>query len=409
MGSPFFSRRMLTILVFGFSSGMPLALTGATLQAWMKTENVDLTTIGLFSLVGLPYAFKFVWAPLMDRFVPPFWGRRRSWVLLSQFALVLAIACLGFSDPVGHAFMTAFLAVIVSFFSASQDIVVDAYRTDLLGKKEQGPGAAIHIMGYRIAMLFSGAVALILADRLPWKMVYFIMAAAMGVGVLMSFLAPEPQEAPNPPKSLTDAIIFPFIEFFKRPGAVEILIFVVLYKLDVVIATALTTPFMMELGFTKTDIGAVTKGFGLVATILGTLTGGALMVRWGLRLSLWSFGIFQAVSGFSFAALATLGHHYPMMVVSIAAENFCSGMGTAAFSAFLMRLCDKRFTATQFALLTSLMALTRIIGGAPTGFLAKSVGWPLYFMISVAASVPGLLLLTRYSKWANAQEALREN
>lgn len=395
----FGNRRIAAVLLLGFSSGVPLALTGSTLQAWMATEKVDLTVIGLFALVGMPYALKFLWAPLMDRYVPPFLGRRRGWMMVAQLMLVAAIVAMGFSNPVEHPWWTAALAVAVAFASASQDIVIDAYRTEVLEKEEMGPGAAVYIMGYRIAMLFSGAVALILADHLPWKAVYMIMAAAMALGVLTSLFAPEPSLKVKPPKSVTEAVVLPFVEYFKRKGAFEILGFILLYKIDVVIATALMTPFMMELGFTKTDIGAVTKGFGLIATIVGTLTGGALMVRFGMLRSLWLFGLFQGVSGFSFYMLAHLGHNYPMMVTAIAAENFCSGMGTAAFSAFMMSICDKRYTATQYALLTSLMAVTRIIGQAPTGYMAKAWGWELYYLVSIAAMVPGLLLLTRYNKW----------
>lgn len=393
------SRRMLSVLLLGFSSGIPLALTGATLQAWMTSEKVDLTLIGIFSLVGLPYTLKFVWSPLMDRYVPPFLGRRRGWMIAAQMALIASIATMAFLNPVTAPTTLAAVAFVVAFFSASQDIVVDAYRTEVLETEELGMGAGCYIMGYRIAMLVSGAIALILADHMPWKNVYLIMAAAMLVGVLTTLCSPEPRVEGKPPQSLIDAVVLPFVEFFKRPGVLEILAFIILYKLDVVVTTAMTTPFMLQTGFTKTDIGAVNKGFGLVATIIGTLTGGALMPRLGMRGSLWFFGVFQGVSGLSFVALAHMGHHYPMMITAIALENFCSGMGTAAYSAFLMSLCDKRFTATQYALLTSLMAFTRVLAGVPTGFLAKNVGWEVYFIIATSLMIPGLLLLTRYKKW----------
>ncbi|MCM2321731.1 MAG: AmpG family muropeptide MFS transporter [Oligoflexia bacterium] len=397
--SAFGNRRTAAVLALGFSSGVPLALTGATLQAWMKTENVDLTVIGLFSLVGIPYTLKFLWAPLMDRFVPPFLGRRRGWMLISQLLLVLGVIALAFSDPARFPALTATICLGVAFFSSSQDIVIDAYRTEILEKDETGPGAALYIMGYRIAVLVSGAVALILADHMPWKLVYLIMACTMGVGILTSFLAPDPKVPAKPPKSIGDAVVLPFVEFFKRRGAVEILAFIVLYKLDVVVAQALMTPFLMDLGFTKTDIGTVTKGFGLVATILGTLFGGAMLVKLGMLRSLWFFGLLQGLAGFSFMTLARLGHHYPMMVTAIAVENICSGMGTAAFAAFMMSICDKRYTATQYALLTSLMAITRVMGSALTGYMAKAWGWELYYLASILVAIPGLLLLLRYSKW----------
>lgn len=402
--SAFSSPRILWVLLLGFSSGIPLALTGTTLQAWMQAEHIDLRVIGVFSLVGLPYTVKYLWAPLMDRFVPPFLGRRRGWILVCQGALALAIAALAFSDPAGATTLVASLALAVAFFSASQDIVVDAYRTDLLLPDERGPGASAYILGYRVAMLTSGAVALILADRLPWKTVYLLMAASLLVGAAATLLAPEPAADAPPPADLREAVVEPFVEFFRRPGVLGLLVFLVLYKLDVVMANALTTPFLLELGFTKTDIGAVTKGAGMLATIFGAFVGGGVVARWGMERALWLFGVLQAVSGLSFAALARLGHHYPMMVTAIGVENLCAGMGTAAYAAFLMSLCDKRFSATQYALLTSLMALTRVVAGAPTGFLATALGWQGYFLVATAAGLPALALLPGYRRWVRADE-----
>jgi PAT family beta-lactamase induction signal transducer AmpG len=399
----FTSWRMAVVLLLGFSSGLPLALTATTLQAWMKSENVDLTVIGLFSLVGLPYALKFLWAPAMDRFVPPLLGRRRGWMLIAQIALIVATASMAFSDPALFPVATAIIAGLIAFFSASQDNVVDAYRTDLVDKDEVGPAAALHITGYRIGMLVSGAVALILSDHMTWREVYLLMATAMFIGVAASLFAPEPKQVGTPPRTMVEAVVNPFVEYFKRQGAVEILLFIILYKIDVVIATAMTTPFLLEIGFTRTDIGAVTTGFGLVATLVGTLVGGALILRLGIQRSLWTFGISQGISGLSFMLLARVGHDYPTMIAAITIENFCAGMGTAAFTAFMMSICDKRFTATQYALLTSVMALSRVLGSTPTGHLAKVLGWEQYFLLSVLAMVPGLLLLTRYSKWRFAE------
>jgi PAT family beta-lactamase induction signal transducer AmpG len=399
----FGSRRIFFVLLLGFSSGIPLALTGSTLQAWMASEGVDLAVIGVFSLVGLPYAVKYLWAPVMDRFVPPFLGRRRGWMLVTQGALLLAVTAMAFSTPAAAPGVLAILSLLVAFFSASQDIVVDAWRTEVLAPEELGPGAGVHILGYRVAMLTSGAIALILADRMPWRLVYLLMAGSLAVGIAASLLAPEPEIAGKPPRTLKEAVVEPFLEFFARPGAAVILLFIVFYKLDVVMAMALTTPFLLELGFTKTDIGAVTKGLGMVATIVGTLAGGAVVARAGMKASLWIFGVLQSVSTLSFLALARLGHHYPMMVAAIGIENLCSGMGTAAYAAFLMSLCDKRFTATQYALLTSLMAVTRVVAGAPTGVLAKAYGWEAYFLVSALAAIPGLLLLLRYDKWQAPQ------
>lgn len=395
----FGNRRIFFVLLLGFSSGIPLALTGSTLQAWMTSEKVDLAVIGVFSLVGLPYTIKYLWSPLMDRFVPPFLGRRRGWMLVTQVALLLAVAAMAFSEPGAHPGALALLALLVAFSSASQDIVVDAWRTEVLAPEELGPGAGVHILGYRVAMLTSGAIALILADRMPWRVVYLLMAGSLLVGIAASLLSPEPEIRGKPPRTLRAAVIDPFLEFFARPGAVPILLFVVFYKLDVVMATALTTPFLLELGFTMTDIGAVTKGLGMVSTIFGTLAGGAVVAKAGMKASLWIFGVLQSVSTLTFFALARLGHHYPMMVAAIGVENLCSGMGTAAYAAFLMSLCDKRYTATQYALLTSLMAVTRVVVGAPTGFLVKAYGWETYFIVSALAAIPGLLLLLRYDRW----------
>jgi PAT family beta-lactamase induction signal transducer AmpG len=400
----FGNRRIAAVLLLGFASGVPLALTGATLQAWMASEKVDLTVIGLFSLVAWPYTVKFLWSPLMDRFAPPFLGRRRGWIAICQILLISSIVLMAFSDPAGSPMMTALIAVFVAFFSASQDVVADAYRTDVLEKNQIAPGASVYILGYRVAMLVSGGVALILADHLSWRMVYLVMAGVMGLGLIATLFAPEPRVPALAPKSMTDAVVLPFKNFFKRNGAFEVLGFIVLYKLDSVIAFAMMTPFMLELGFSKTDIGAVTKGFGLIATLAGTLAGGAATVRLGLRRALWIFGIAQGVSGGCFMILARLGHNYPMMVTSIAAENFFTGMGTAVFSAFLMSVCDKRYTATQYALLSSLLAITRVVGGAPTGWMAKNLGWEVFYLVSILAMVPGLLLLTRFKRWEQPVE-----
>lgn len=393
------SRKLFNVLLLGFSSGIPLALTGATLQAWLTQEKVDLTLIGIFSLVGMPYTLKFLWAPLMDRFTPPILGRRRGWILVTQILLILAIAAMGLIQPAQSPSAMAVMAFFVAFFSASQDIVIDAYRTEVLDSDELGMGASNYILGYRLAMLVSGALALILADHVPWSQVYLVMAATMLVGVIASLWSPEPKNPSKAPPSLSKAVVEPFVEFFKRKGSLEILSFIVLYKMDVVFATAMMTPFLLQVGFTKTDIGTVTKVFGLIATIVGTTLGGILMTRLKMERSLWFFGIFQGVSGLMFVTLAHFGNHMPLLYATIGAENFCSGMGTAAYSAFIMSLCNKSFAATQYALLTSLMALTRVLAGAPTGYFAKEWGWETYFIVSTLLMIPGLLVLTRYKKW----------
>jgi PAT family beta-lactamase induction signal transducer AmpG len=394
------NRRMASVLLFGFSSGLPLGLTGSTLQAWMTHEKVDLKTIGIFSLVGLPYTLKFLWSPLMDAWVPPLFGRRRGWLLLTQLFLALAIGAMAATDPASQPVVMATIAFMVAFFSASQDIVVDAYRTDILVPEEYGLGSGAYVMGYRIAMLVSGALALILADQMPWKTVYLVMSFTMGVGVLTTlFLAPEPPTKEPPPHDIREAVVLPLADFFSRKGSWEILSFIILYKLDVVVALALTTTFLLQMGFSNTDIGAVNKGVGLVATIVGTFTGGALMTQLGMKRSLWVFGILQGVGNLLFVALAHFGKSFPLMVSAVATENLLSGMGNAAYAAFLMSLCNKKFSATQYALLTSLMALTRVLAGSASGFLAERLGWEMYFMVAISLMVPGLALLTRYDRW----------
>ena len=396
----FASWRMAVVALHGFSAGIPLALTFATLQAWMASEKVDLTVIGAFSLVGIPYTLKFLWAPLMDRYVPPFLGRRRGWMIVAQVALIGFISAMAFSDPASSPATVAVLAVIVAFCSSSQDIAIDAYRTEILKPDELGAGAALYVTGYRIAMIVSGAVALILADHLPWKYVYLIMASTMSIGIVTTLLAPEPKTPPKAPRSIEEVVVQPFVEFFKRRGGVEVLVFMVIYKLDSNLTQALTTPFLLEQGFTKTDIGTVTKIFGMIATIAGTLVGGALMARLGIRRALWIFGIVQAAAGLSYMALAQAGHNYPLLIAAVTIEYTCSGLGNAAFSAFMMSVCDRRFTATQYALLTSFMAASRYVAGAPSGFLAQACGWQGYFLVCALIGIPGLLLLTRYRKWA---------
>ena len=393
-------RKLTSVALLAFSSGLPNGLTVTTLQAWMKSESVDIRVIGLFSMVGLPYAWKFLWSPLMDRFSVPFLGRRRGWILVTQIGLMLLTALMAFMSPARAPGLLAVVAFSVAFFSASQDIVCDAWRTDVLEPSELGPGAAIYIAGWRIAVIVSSGLALIMADHMPWRSVYLLMSASLLIGVAGTFLAPEPATtAAPPPKTLREAVIEPFREFLKRKGAYEVLGFAVIYKLDVVLALALMTPFLLEIGFSNTEIGYTFKTMGIGAALVGSAVGGLLMPKLGTRRSLWLFGAFQGVSGAAFIALAHFGHSTPLMVAAIGLENFCSGMGNTAYFAFIMSICDHRYSATQFALLTSLMAQARIMLAAPAGFLAKTAGWEGYYVISMLAGLPGLLLLLRYSHW----------
>jgi PAT family beta-lactamase induction signal transducer AmpG len=398
----FQSRKMAALLFLGFASGLPLFLTSKTLQAWMTVERVDLGAIGLFSLVSLPYSLKFIWSPLLDRFVPPFLGRRRGWLVLTQGGLLLAIAAMALQRPSQALQLLAINALLIAFFSASQDIAFDAYRTDVLEQREMGAGAAVAVLGYRIALIVTGSLALILADRIPWSTVYLLMSALMVIGLCASLWAPEPRQQERPPTSLADAVSLPFIEFFQRSGllrGVLILLFIVLYKLGDALANNMSTPFLLQTGFSQTDIGAIQGGMGLLATIVGTLAGGAILSKIGIHRSLWVFGALQAVSNLAYFFLAQIGKNYSFLVLTINIENFCAGLGTAAFVAFLMNLCNQRFSATQYALLSSLMAVSRDILVAPAGSLAKATGWPLFFLISIVAAVPGLLLLPVFAPW----------
>jgi PAT family beta-lactamase induction signal transducer AmpG len=399
------SRRMLVAFVMGFSCGLPLLLTVSVLQAWMKDEGVDLTIIGLMALVGLPYTLKFLWAPFLDRFTLPFLGRRRGWMLVAQIALTVSIAILGQSDPVQNPWLLAFAAFMVTFFSASQDIVVDAYRREDLSDEELGLGSSLYINGYRLGMLLASGGGLIMADYMNFSMVYFILAGCMLPGIMTTLLTPEPETPAGTPGTMREAIIDPLVEYFSRKGALWILAFVLLYKVGDTMASAMTTPFYLDIGFSKSEIGAVVKLFGFWATIAGGLAGGILMLRLGIKRSLWVFGILQAASTAGFALLANIGYSISLLSAVIAFENLSSGMGTAAYAAFMASITNKKFTATQYALLTSLMGIPRVLASAPTGFLAKNVGWEAFFIFCALIAIPGMLLLLKFAPWKSEPAA----
>lgn len=392
----FRSRSIAIITFLGFSSGLPLALTGGTLQAWMTVAGVDLRTIGIFALVGLPYALKFLWSPFMDRFVPPWLGRRRGWIIITQLSLIIGISAMAFSSPQQAPLFLAVLALMVAFSSASQDIVIDAYRTDVLKEQERGVGAAVFVMGYRIAWLVSGALALILSVHIGWKNTYLLMAGIMIIGMLSTLLGPEPTERVVPPKNLQEAVWGPLKNYFSRTSAVSLLFLIVLYKLGDAYAGSLTTAFLIRgVGFSLSEVGTINKGLGFVSVIVGALFGGTLMVKLKLFRSLMIFGILQAVSNLSFMVLAWLGKSYGMLVFAVAFENLSGGMGTAAFVSLLMALCNHRYTATQYALLSSLAALGRIFIAPTSGYLVESIGWTSFFFITFLVALPGLWLLWR--------------
>ena len=402
-----FSTRMLVAFVMGYASGLPLLLTLSVLQAWMKDEGVDLAVIGMMALVGLPYTLKFVWAPLMDRFTPFRMGRRRGWLMIMQVCLMGAIVGLGFSDPVGNPWGIALAAFAVTFFSASQDIVIDAYRREDLSDAELGLGASFYINGYRIGMLLASGGGLIMADHISFRAVYLIMAACLLPGVLTTLLAQEPAASEGIPKTLREAVIDPLTEYFRRKEALWILAFILLYKIGDTMASAMTTPFYLDIGFTKTQIGAVVKLFGFWATVFGSLLGGIFMLRLGIVRSLWVFGIFQAVSTAGFAVLARIGNSVPALSGVIAFENLSSGMGTAAYAAFMASITNKKFTATQYALLSSLMGVPRVLASAPTGFLAKHMGWVHFFIACTLIAIPGMLLLLKSASWSAGRQEVQ--
>lgn len=397
------SRKMVVALIMGFSCGVPLLLTISVLQAWMKKAGVDLTVIGTFSLVGLPYTLKFIWAPLFDRFTLPFLGRRKGWLLVAQVALVLSVAFLGFMNPAKSPWMVAFAAFLVTFCSASQDIVVDAYRREDLTDEELGLGSSLYIYGYRAGMLLASGGGLILADHISFSLVYLIMAASLIPGMVVTVMTPEPEQAHGQPATLAQAVIDPLREYFSREGALLLLLFIMLYKIGDTMASAMTTPFYLDVGFSMTEVGAVVKIFGFWATLVGTFTGGLLMLKIGINRSLWIFGFFQALSTAGFAWLAVVGHSIGLLSGVIAFENLSSGMGTAAYVAFMAALTDKRFTATQYALLSSLMGIPRVLAAAPTGFFAKHLGWESFFICCTLAALPGMLLLVKCAPWNGAK------
>ncbi len=390
----FRSRRVAVVLLLGFASGLPLALTGGTLQAWLTVSGVDIRTIAWFTWIGVPYLLKFLWSPLMDRFVPPWLGRRRGWIVMTQAALVAGMLGMAATSPDDSLLLLGLFALWVAFVSASQDIVIDAYRTDILLVAERGVGAAVSVLGYRIAILVSGGLALILADQIGWRPTYVAMAALMLIGVGAALWAPEPAMPPAAPITLRAAVIEPLRDFFTRAGAVQLLLLIMLYKFGDALAGTLITAFLIRgVGFTPTDVGVINKGLGLVSLLLGALVGGTLLTRMSLYRALMWFGMLQAISNLSFMFLAWSGKSYAWLVFAVSFENLASGMGTAAFVALAMSLCNVAFSATQYALLSALASLGRVLFGPLAGELVSAFGWANFFFLTFIAALPGLWLL----------------
>lgn len=405
------SRKMLVCIFTGFSSGLPLYLLLNLLPAWLRSEGIDLKTIGFFALIQFPYTWKFLWAPLLDRYAIPGFGRRRGWMLLTQVGLWLAIGGLGGLDPKGDIWPVLGLAALLAFLSGTQDIALDAFRREILSDSELGLGNAVHVNAYRIAGLVPGSLSLILADHLPWNEVFWITGAFMLPGMLMALLVKEPRVA-GTPKTLRQAVLEPFHEFVGRQGwrgALTVLAFIFLYKLGDSLCTALATPFYLDMGFSKTDIGLIAKHAGLWPAVFGALLGGLWMVRLGINRALWLFGVVQLLSIFGFAWLAAQGHFAEIggnqriaLAAVIGVEALGVGLGTAAFVAFIASATHPAYTATQLALFTSLAAVPRTFVNASAGWLVESLGWYGFFWLCAGLALPGMALLLKVAPWSPA-------
>ncbi len=399
-----FNRRMLICIFTGFASGLPLYFLINLLPAWLRTEGVDLKAIGLFALIQLPYTWKFIWSPLMDRFSLPL-GRRRGWMLATQVGLIASLAGFAAFQPQQDIWSIAVLAVAVAFFSASQDIVLDAYRREILPDAELGLGNSIHINAYRLASLIPGSLSLILADHLPWPTVFWITALFMLPGLLMTLTVNEPMLQGAAPRTLREAVVEPFREFIDRAGwqhALLILGFIFLYKLGDSMATALATPFYLDTGFTKSEIGLIAKHAGLWPAVIGGLLGGIWMLKLGINRALWLFGVVQLVTILGFVILDQVGPDKLTLALVISAEALGVGLGSAAFIAFIARATHPLYTATQLALFTSLSAVPRTVINAGTGYLVEALGWTPFFLLCTVLAIPGMLLLVKVAPWHEA-------
>lgn len=391
----YFNHRLLAMIFLGFASGLPLPLISSTLQAWYTVAGVPLLTIGILSLTQQPYTYKPFWAPFMDRFVPfRGMGRRRSWIISMQFCVALSLVAMTFFNPIASPWLLAGLALVVAFFSASQDIAIDAYRTDVLSVSERGMGAANYNLGWRMANITSGAVALIIAATASWQMTYILMAGLMLASMLMTWWAPAPQQEAQAPVSLKAAIVEPLQEFLTRQNALIILVFIILYKLCDALALALNTTFLIRgVGFSLVEIGTIAKVIATVSVLIGSMIGGVLMPRLGLYRSLMVFGVFQAFSNLGYAMLAIVGKNYMMMGASMAIEYFCSGLSSVAFIVFLTSLCDHRYSATQYALFSSIAAIARVFVGPVAAVMVERMGWAQFYVWTTFIGIPALFIL----------------
>jgi PAT family beta-lactamase induction signal transducer AmpG len=396
----FRSRNMAAILLLGFASGFPLFLPTRALQTWLTIEGIDLTTIGFFSLVSLPYALKFLWAPFLDRYALPGIGRRKGWLLVTQFLLVFAIGGIAFQDPKTRLQWIAINAVVIAILGATQDIVIDAYRVDALKPSEATASAAAIVVGYRAALIVTGSLAFLVADWASWPTAYLFLAGIMIVIIAVTTRLSEPP-AIRPPETIREAVLVPFVEFVSRLGgqrALLALLFVILFRLGDGLLLNMTNPFLIQTGFSLREVGIVQGGIGLIAMILGTLTAGAIAGRVGMYRALWICGTLQAASNLAYLALAQAGNNFAVMAGTIVVESFCGGLGTAALVGFLTTLCNPRFSATQYALLSSIVAVGRDLLASPAGKLAETLGWSGFFFLSFIVSLPALALLPLFAR-----------
>jgi PAT family beta-lactamase induction signal transducer AmpG len=403
----YLNRRSLICIFLGFSSGLPLYISLYLLQAWLAKSGLDVKALGLFALVQLPYIFKFLWSPLLDRYRFGNMGRRRGWMLLSQFGLLVLIGLMGTLNPVTQLTLIIPASLLLAFLSATQDIVIDAYRRELLSDEEQGLGNAIYVNAYKVAQMVPGALSLILADLLPWSAVFWATASFMLPGILCTLLIKEPDVYGAPPRNLQEAVILPFKEFISRAGwqsAAGILLFILLYKIGDSMATALSTKFYLDLGFSMTQIGVVGKTTGFWASIAGGIVGGVWMVRLGINRGLWIFGAAQALASLGFALLAHAGANQWLLAGVIGFEAFTVGLGTTAFVAYIARSTDRRYSATQFALFSSLASVPRTLINASVGYIVTQTGWFWFFLLCFVLAAPGMLMLPKIAPWNQKAE-----
>jgi PAT family beta-lactamase induction signal transducer AmpG len=404
----YLNRRMAALVVLGFSSGLPLYILLNLMQAWLATSGLSLKALGLFALVQFPYFWKFLWAPFMDRFDFGGFGRRRGWMIVTQIALFFAIGGMGMLDPKMQVAAVVAATSLVAFLSASQDVVIDAYRRETLSDEEQGLGVAVYVNAYKVASMVPGALSLILADRMPWQPVFWITAAFMLPGLLCALLIREPTVYGDRPATMVQAIVLPFKEFFQRDGwrrAVWLLTFILLYKIGDSMATALATKFYLDLGFSMTEIGWAANATAFWASIAGGIVGGVWMVKLGINRGLWVFGFLQAIAILGFAWLAQVGHNTTLLAAVIGFEAFASlGLGAAALVAFMARSSDLRYTATQYALFSALSSVPRIFINSSVGFVIAETGWFWFFIVCFILAFPAMMMLPKIAPWSSGHE-----